>query len=69
VLAPNIVLVNLPVFLTEFGMGLSFILGFLVPPFAVIGILFTLQLWLGLYKHPGEWPWEYIFCIGLLLTP
>jgi uncharacterized membrane protein YphA (DoxX/SURF4 family) len=63
VLAPNIALVNLPVFLTEFGMGLSYILGFLVRPFAVIGMLFTLQLWLGLYKHPGEWPWEYIFLV------
>jgi uncharacterized membrane protein YphA (DoxX/SURF4 family) len=44
-------------------MGLAFILGFLVRPFAVIGMLFTLQLWLGLYKHPGEWPWEYIFLV------
>ena len=66
VLARNIILVNLPVFLTEFGMGLSFILGFLVRPFAVIGILFTLQLWLGLYKHSGEWPWEYIFLVFVL---
>jgi uncharacterized membrane protein YphA (DoxX/SURF4 family) len=65
-LAPNIILVNLPVFLAEFGMGLSFILGFLVRPFAVVGILFTLQLWLGLYKYPGEWPWEYIFLVFVL---
>jgi len=63
VLVPNIALLNLPVFLTEFGMGLAFILGFLVRPMAAIGMLFALQLWLGLYRHPGEWPWLYIFLI------
>jgi hypothetical protein len=30
---------------------------------SVIGMLFVAQLWLGLYRHPGEWPWTYIFLI------
>ena len=30
---------------------------------AIVGILFTLQLWLGLYQHPHEWPWQYFFLI------
>jgi hypothetical protein len=36
-------------------------LGLFVRPMAAVGILFTLQLWLGLYQHPQEWPWEYMF--------
>jgi hypothetical protein len=28
---------------------------------AIIGMLFVAHLWLGLYRHPGEWPWTYIF--------
>jgi hypothetical protein len=35
----------------------------LVRPMAAIGMLFTLHLWLGLYKHPGEWPWLYVFLV------
>ena len=62
-LAPNIALLNLPIYLTELAMGVSFILGFFVRPVAAIGMLFTLQLWLGLYRHPGEWPWLYIFLV------
>jgi hypothetical protein len=26
-----------------------------------LGALYSLALWLGLYRHPQEWPWEYIF--------
>jgi len=32
-----------------------------VRPMAAIGGLYALGLWLGLYRHPAEWPWEYIF--------
>ena len=35
----------------------------MVRPMSVIGMLFVAQLWLGLYRHPGEWPWTYIFLI------
>jgi uncharacterized membrane protein YphA (DoxX/SURF4 family) len=51
------------VFLTELLLAVSFMLGFFVRPMAVIGILYTLQLWLGLYQDPSEWPWEYMFLI------
>jgi uncharacterized membrane protein YphA (DoxX/SURF4 family) len=63
ILAPNLWLINTPIFLTELGMGLALMIGFLVRPAAAIGILFVLQLWLGLYLHPAEWPWLYIFLI------
>ena len=29
----------------------------------IVGMLFVVHLWLGLYLHPGEWPWLYIFLI------
>jgi hypothetical protein len=54
------------VYLTETGLAVSLILGFFVRPMAAIGILFTAQLWLGLYQHPGEWPWEYVFLMFVL---
>jgi uncharacterized membrane protein YphA (DoxX/SURF4 family) len=60
---PGLVIINPLVYLTELSLGIAFILGFLVRPMAVIGMLFTLHLWLGLYRHPAEWPWLYIFLV------
>ena len=60
---PGLAIINPLVYLTELGLGIAFILGFLVRPMAAVGMLFTLHLWLGLYKHPGEWPWLYIFLV------
>ena len=61
VLVPGLPVLNSVVFLTEFSLAVSFMLGLFVRPMAIVGILFTLQLWLGLYQHPHEWPWQYIF--------
>jgi hypothetical protein len=36
-------------------------LGFGVRLFALLAVGFSLHLWLGLYRHPGEWPWNYVF--------
>ena len=63
VLLPNFTLVNLVTFLSEIGMASAFILGFGVRAFALLGMVFAAQLYFGLYKHPGEWPWEFIFII------
>lgn len=63
VLLPNFTLVNIVAFLCEMGMAASFILGFGVRAFAVLGMVFATQLYFGLYTHPGEWPWEFIFII------
>ena len=51
------------VYFTELSFAVSFILGFLVRPVSVIGMLFVAQLWLGLYRQPEEWPWLYVFLI------
>ena len=60
---PLLPIINPLVYLTELSLAVAFILGFLVRPMGVIGMLFVAQLWLGLYLHPGEWPWLYIFLI------
>jgi hypothetical protein len=51
------------VYLTELSLAVAFILGILVRPMAVIGMLFVAHLWLGLYRQPEEWPWLYVFLI------
>ena len=67
-IAKNIFLQILPVldplvFLTELSFAICYILGFLVRPAAVVGMLFVTHLWLGLYRQPEEWPWLYVFLI------
>jgi hypothetical protein len=32
-----------------------------------IGALQILNLWLGLYSAPGEWPWTYFFLLVVML--
>lgn len=63
ILVPLLPVLNPLVYLTELSLAVAFILGFMVRPLAVIGMLFVLHLWLGLYLHPNEWPWLYIFLI------
>jgi uncharacterized membrane protein YphA (DoxX/SURF4 family) len=47
--------------------AVSLILGFFVRLWGVIGALQILNLWLGLYSAPGEWPWTYFFLLVLML--
>lgn len=58
---PHMTIVDPLVFLAELGLAISFILGVAVRPLASLGALYALGLWIGLYRHPAEWPWEYIF--------
>jgi hypothetical protein len=46
----------------------SLILGIYVRVWGLIGALQILNLWLGLYNTPGEWPWTYFFLLLLMLT-
>ncbi len=63
VLLPAFTFVNVVAFLCEIGMAISFMLGFVTRAFSLLGIVFALQLYLGLYRQPSEWPWEYIFIV------
>ena len=47
--------------------GVSLMLGVFVRLFGIIGALQILNLWLGLYSAPGEWPWTYFFLLVLML--
>ena len=36
-------------------------LGLSVRLVATVAAVYSLHLWLGLYRHPAEWPWNYMF--------
>ena len=52
----------------ELVTAVSLILGCFVRLGGVIGGLQILNLWLGLYSAPGEWPWTYFFLLLLMLS-
>jgi uncharacterized membrane protein YphA (DoxX/SURF4 family) len=55
------------VYAAEVLTGVSLMLGAFVRLFAIIGALQILNLWLGLYSAPGEWPWTYFFLLLIQL--
>jgi len=55
------------VFLAEISFATSLILGLGVRLFAALAAGFALHLWLGLYLHPAEWPWNYVFLAVILV--
>ncbi len=61
VLLPNIHLLDPVVWLTESFLGIALMLGVAVRLAGVVGILFMLNLWIGLYRNDIEWPWNYLF--------
>ncbi|HEX3402872.1 MAG TPA: TQO small subunit DoxD [Acetobacteraceae bacterium] len=48
------------VFLLETALAVSLMLGFMVRLAGVVGALFILNLLIGLYNDPTEWPWTYV---------
>ena len=63
VLLPGFTFMNIVAFLAEIGMAASFMLGFGVRAVALFGMIYAAQLYIGLYRNPSEWPWEYVFII------
>ena len=63
VLLPNIALLDPAVWLTETLLAASLMLGAGVRLAGLVGIAFTLNLWVGLYLRSDEWPWNYVFLI------
>ncbi len=62
-LLPNLPLLQAATFVTELSLGISLILGLAVRASSMVGIVFALQLWLGLYHLPAEWPWLFMFMV------
>ena len=60
---PNITLFGPLIYLVEISIGVSLMLGLFSRLGALLGALMALNLWLGLYSAPGEWPWTYMFLL------
>jgi uncharacterized membrane protein YphA (DoxX/SURF4 family) len=64
---PNIAVFGPLVYAIEVAIAVSLILGLLTRLGSVLGALMAINLWLGLYSTPGEWPWTYMFLVVLEL--
>ena len=67
-LLPWFSLLNPLVLLAELTFAACLILGVCVRLVGVLALLFTLNLWLGIYNQnvgPAEWPWSYVFLMML----
>ena len=51
------------VYLSEVLVAVTLILGFFSRLGALVGTVMALNLWLGLYRSPSEWPWTYFFLV------
>jgi len=64
---PNIAVFGPLVYATEVIIAVSLILGVVTRLGAALGALMAINLWLGLYNAPGEWPWTYMFLVVIQL--
>jgi uncharacterized membrane protein YphA (DoxX/SURF4 family) len=60
VFADHIGLVQPHMYLLEIFFTASLMLGFMVRLSGILAALFTLNLLIGLYNDPTEWPWTYV---------
>jgi uncharacterized membrane protein YphA (DoxX/SURF4 family) len=51
------------VYFSEVLIAVTLILGLFSRLGAFLGALLAINLWLGLYRSPAEWPWTYFFLI------
>jgi len=63
---PHMTIFGPIVFLAELVFAVSMILGLAVRLVGVLAVAYTLQLWLGLYANPSEWPWTYMVLTMLM---
>jgi uncharacterized membrane protein YphA (DoxX/SURF4 family) len=71
IFVPHIDLLQPLVYLIEIFFTVALTLGVFVRLAGLIAVIFTAQLWLGLYNDPTEWPWTYIGIIvahGMFVT-
>ena len=64
---PNIAVFGPLVYAIEVAIAVSLILGVFTRLGAALGALMAINLWLGLYNAPGEWPWTYMFLVVIQL--
>ena len=56
------------VYLSEVVIATTLMLGLFSRLGALLGTLMALNLWLGLYRSPSEWPWTYFFLLVIQIT-
>jgi uncharacterized membrane protein YphA (DoxX/SURF4 family) len=64
---PNIAIFGPLVYAIEVTIAVSLILGMATRLGGALGALMAINLWLGLYDAPGEWPWTYMFLVVIQL--
>lgn len=62
---PNFKLFAFQVWAAETFVAVSLLLGLFTRLGGLLGMLMAMNLWLGLYNRPHEWPWTYFFLILL----
>src|SRR5207244_2211147 len=67
VVLPHFLLFAPLVYAAEVFIGISLMLGLATRLGALLGALMAINLWLGLYRTPNEWPWTYFFLIVIQL--
>jgi uncharacterized membrane protein YphA (DoxX/SURF4 family) len=68
VVLPNIAVFGPLVYAIEVAIAVSLIVGVATRLGCLLGALMAINLWLGLYNAPGEWPWTYMFLIVIQLA-
>ena len=68
VVLPHFYLFAPLVYVIEVVVAVTLILGVFTRGGAILGGLMAVNLWLGLYRSPAEWPWTYFFLILLQFT-
>ena len=63
VFLPYIFLLQPAIYLTEIFFTVASPLGLATRLASLLAVLFTVQLWIGPYNDPTEWPWTYIAII------
>lgn len=67
VVIPNFVLFGWVTLLTELFIGASHVFGVVNRLGALAALGMSLNLWIGLMRHPNEWPWSYLMMIGFAI--
>jgi thiosulfate dehydrogenase (quinone) large subunit len=63
IVLPNFTLFAWATFTVELLIGLGLLLGAFTRAAAVLGLLMSLNLMIGLLEVPNEWPWSYIMLV------
>ena len=68
VILPHFAFFAPQVYLVEVTIAALMVLGLFGRVFSILGALMAINLWLGLYRVPSEWAWEYYFLIVIQIT-